>query len=208
MSIDIKVLELTHLDAAFDLATQTFAEASTLHRALKIGLNEYKEYLRDPFQLMVKEGLSIAATDNHSGHLVGCLVVTDFARQLFEETNTNTKFSPLSALTEDLCRQYQSKRDVSVGEAILVDMAAVSEEAAGKGVYQQMRAAAHDLARSQGFQLVIGELSSAATQHVVLELLGHKKMAEIAFAEFQFGEERPFQEIKEPPSIILSEGRL
>ncbi len=52
------------------------------------------------------------------------------------------------------------------------------------------------------------ELSSAATQHVVLELLGHRKMAEIPFAEFQFGEEHPFQAIKEPLSIILSEGKL
>ncbi len=88
----------------------------------------------------MKEGLSVAATNSHSGHLVGCLIVTDFARQLVEETNDNSRFSPLSALTKDLCRQYQSKRDVSFGEAILVDMAAVSKEAAGKGVYQKMRA--------------------------------------------------------------------
>ncbi len=208
MAVSLNLLEAARLNAAFNLATKVFAEASTLHRALKIGLNEYREHLRHPFEMMVREGLSITATDNHSGELVGCLIVTDFSNQFVEKANPSPRFAPLSAITKDLCRQYQRKRLISVADAILVDMGAVSKEAGGTGIYKQMRTAAHDLARSRGFKLVIGELSSAVTQHVVLERLGHRKMAEINFAEFQYGNERPFHTIQNPPSIILSEGDL
>ncbi len=208
MAVELNLLDAARLDAAFNLATQVFTEASTLHRALKIGLNEYREHLRHPFEMMVSEGLSIAATDNHSCDLVGCLIVTDFSNQLVEKANPSQKFAPLSALTKDLCRQYQRKRLISAADAILVDMAAVSKEAGGGGIYKQMRAAADGFARSRGFKLVIGELSSPVTQHVVLERLGHRKMAEINFAEFQYGNERPFHTIQKPPSIILSEGDL
>lgn len=87
-------------------------------------------------------------------------------------------------------------------------MGAVSSKARGQGVYQKMRTAAHNVARDKGYKLVLGELSSAVTQHVVLNQLGHRKVAEIRFAEFRYSNTRPFIAIKKPPSIILSEGAL
>lgn len=208
MTIDTHPLGLEYLEPAFELATQVFASESTLHRALGIGLSEYQSYLRRPFESMVREGLSIAATDRGSGRLVGCLMLTDFAGALSDGADPPPALAPLAALTAQIGRRYKALREITVGEAVLVDMGAVSKEATGCGVYQRMRAAAHETARARGFRWVLGELSSAATQHVVLNRLGHRNMAEIVFADFVFGGARPFQEIRDPVSLVLSEGDL
>ncbi|MGI9389290.1 MAG: hypothetical protein ACR2O1_04460 [Boseongicola sp.] len=208
MKFDLRPLDRTYLEPAFKLATRVFIEASTLHRALAVGLNEYQDYLRPSFEKMVDEGLSFAATDAESGRLMGCLIVSDFCNQIAASFPDNPKFAPMSVLTAELTDQYTQKRSISVGEAILVDMGAVSVDARGQGIYQLMRAAVHDAARNQGFKWVVGELSSSATQHVVLNALGHSKMAEVFFDSFEFEGDYPFRAIEAPPSIILAEGEL
>ena len=208
MAFEIRPLDRTLLGPAFTLATQVFIEESTLHRALGVGLGEYRDYLRPSFEEMVGEGLSVAAIDRDSDKLLGCLIVTDFHHQLSAKIDKHPKFAPLSALTAEVTRQYGQKRSISASEVILVDMGAVSEDARGQGVYQQMRGAVHRTARNKGFKWVVGELSSSATQHVVLKGLGHKKMAEVHFETFEFGGEYPLKAIEEPPSIILAEGEL
>ena len=57
-------------------------------------------------------------------------------------------------------------------------------------------------------QLFAGELTSSATQKVVLEKMGHRKCAEIAFAEFTLNGTRPFASITEPQTVILAEETL
>jgi len=89
-----------------------------------------------------------------------------------------------------------------------VDMAAVSETMMGKGLYKTLRKAAQIRALQSGFTRIVGELSSAATQHVVLNQLGHRQIAEVIFNSFEFENQRPFHRIKEPRSIILAEGEL
>lgn len=205
MEIEIRPLESDLIEPAFALATRVFSAGSTVHRALGIGLEEYRAYLRASFEEMVAEGLSVAAIDAATGDMMGCMIVTDFHGQLTDNSCPPAKFAPLAALTGALCDQYAR---IGPGEVILVDMGAVSDKAAGMGAYQRMRAAVQNGARAKGYQRVVGELSSAATQHVVLNRLGHKKLAEIQFADFEFGGKRPFQTITDPPSILLTEGEL
>ncbi len=194
-------------DAAFELATRVFAAGSTLHTALGIGLAEYRDYLRPQFGSMLAEGLSVAATTEPGGALAGCLLATDLAGTMHPGA-VSAKFAPLAALTEALCRQYRQFRDFGAGEVVLIDMAAISEGYACRGVYQALRQAAQERAREKGYAWVVGELSSVATQHVALNRLGHQKRAEIRFAEFEHGGARPFAAITEPLSIILAEGAL
>ena len=87
-------------------------------------------------------------------------------------------------------------------------MGAVSSLAAGQGVYQKLRNAAQNNAKELGYRFVVGELSSASTQHVVLNKLGHSKVAEVLFSSFEFAGSRPFASINEPESIVLAEGML
>lgn len=203
--IEIVEVDQARAQAAFTLVSEVFSQGSTLHRALAIGLDEYRAYLHDSFMAMVDERLSVAAVAD--GELLGCMIVTDFHQHL-NMTETPEPFAPLAALTGELCRQYQQVRSIGPGDAALVDMGAVSGSAGGKGVYQKLRDAAQEQARRRGFTRIVGELSSAATQHVVLNRLGHEKLAEVRFADFEYGGAKPFAGIEEPESIILAEGRL
>ncbi len=208
MAINIQSLDSARLEQAFELSTQVFIEASSLHKALGIGLAQYQCYLRKPFENMVAEGLSLAAIDSDSDALLGCLIVTDFASQSATMAECPDDIAPIVALTSELAQQYATKRQLSPSEAILVDMGAVSSIARGTGVYKQMRRAINSVAKQKGFRWVLGELSSSATQHVVIKQMKHRIMAEVGFQSFVFNGELPFKTIKEPPSIILTEGEL
>ena len=208
MDIKIESLDDKRLEMAFALATDTFTQESTLHRAMDIQLSEYQDYLRNSFKKIVTEGLSIAAIDAKSGDLIGCLIATEFLNQLDSSVKSSIQFAPLVALTNSLATKYDSQRSIVRGEAVLVDMGVVSAHARGNGIYKLMRLAIEDVARRAGYRWVIGELSSAATQHVVINRMKYRVMAQIKYDEFEFEGGYPFQFIKEPPSIVISGGDL
>ncbi len=196
------------LDSAFNLATDVFIQGSTLHRALKIGLSEYRTYLRPSFEQMIREGLSVAAFDDETGEIIGCLIATDFFHQSGDTEVPRGKFAPLTALTRHLCKQYHGKRQIRAGEVVLADMGVVAPHVLGMGVYQQMRFELGAHVKALGFSAIVGELSSATTQHVVVQKLGHRVLAEVEYATFEFDGGYPFSAIKEPRRIILAEGQL
>jgi len=190
------------------LATRVFIENSTLHKALGIDLETYRTYLRRSFDDMVREGLSIVAIDPASEAVTGCLIVSDFHNHLETTPGTDKRFAALAALTNALCRQYGKVRSINPGDAVLIDMGVVSSAASGQGIYQKMRSEAQRLAKDRGFRWVVGELSSASTQHVVIGKLGHEKIAEISFDGFEFDGAFPFRSIESSRSIMLAEGEL
>jgi hypothetical protein len=208
MEIAIQPLKAHNLDAAFELATEVFSRASTLHRALGVTLEDYRIYLRPQFRQVVAQGLSVVAIDTRTGAVMGCMIVTDYAKQPAGDIGTYPVMTPLAALARELDHQYTAAGKVSPGQVILIDMGAVRPEAEGRGIYQSMRAQVHTIAKSKGFQRVVGELSSAATQHVVLTQLGHAKMAEVSFHDFECDGAFPFRTITQPRSIVLAEGQL
>jgi len=208
MNIQYCVLNSEHLEVAFELATEIFIKGSTLHVALGIGLDEYREYLKEPFHEMVNEGLSVVAIDDTSNVVVGCIIASDFYHHLDTAISPVEKFAPLGALGNALARQYLEQREITEGQVVLSDMAVIASKLSGKGVYQQLKKLCHENAREKGFERIVGELSSEATQHVVLNKLGHQKIAEIKFNTFEFGGQKPFAGIIEPQSIILAEGKF
>lgn len=208
MEITIQHLKPDGLDQAFELATQVFSRASTLHRALGVTLEDYRTYLRTPFQQVVAQGLSVAAIDMHTGDLMGCMIVTDYTKQPAGDVRAHPVMKPLVALARELDHQYAATRKVLPGQVVLIDMGAVRPEAEGRGIYQAMRAKVHAIAKSNRYQRVVGELSSAATHHVVMTQLGHAKLAEVNFHDFECQGRFPFRSITHPHSIVLAEGKL
>ena len=209
----IRPLTEKDLESAFTLASDVFVRASTLHRALGAGLDEYRRYLRPSFENMITEGLSVGAFEQANNRIIGCLIATDFSRQAMSgersgDTAAKGKFAPLSALTRALSRPYCTGRTIPEGEVVLADMGAVSTKALGTGVYQTLRKALARHARKHGFSKIIGELSSRATQHVVIGKSGHRVVGEIRFSDFAYEGKTPFARITDPESIILAEGLL
>ena len=91
---------------------------------------------------------------------------------------------------------------------MLVDLAVVKRQASGLGIYRQLREAAKQMAKIAGFKYVAGELSSPVTQHVCVNRMGHKVIAEIDYASFKYGGNYPFADINQPASIQLVEAEL
>ena len=182
--------------------------ASTLHKALNINLEEYRPYLQVSFEDMASSGLSVAAIDTKTDDVIGCLIGCDFYDHIKSKSIAPSKFAPLSALSTALCQSFIEQRKPNAREIAYLDMAAIAPDYLNQGIYQEMRKYTHAHAKQRGFQSVIGELSSAATQHFVLNKMGHTKQAEVSFEYFEYQGKNPFQSIQEPTSIILAEGQL
>ena len=195
-------------EAAFELVCQAFSSGSEIHKALKITPTEYREFLRPSFSSMLAEKLSLIAFDQSNKQILGCLIACDFSGHNSQIDQVPDRFKPISALLNQLESKYQQIRQFKKGQCMLVDLVVVDPVARGLGIYYKLREAAHDMAKSNGFDTVIGELSSAATQHVCVNKLGHKVMAEIKFSRFQFDETLPFSRIENPSGIQLVEFQL
>ena len=207
--IEIRTLDAALAEDGFALASRNFATQSALHVALAANVDEYRAYLRPTFFDDVDDGFSLAAMDAASGNLVGVLIVRDFLKQRFADPLPfQQKFDPVTALFEALEASYLQDRDLVPGQALLIDMAAVAPSHTGRGIYQALRREISAKARSAGYIYTIGELTSAATQRVVLEKLGHRKAAEITPADFTYAGERPFASVTDPAVIVLTEETL
>ena len=209
VDIDIRTLDAALAEDAFALASWNFATQSVLHLALEANLDEYRAYLRPTFFDDVDDGLSLAAIDAVSGDLVGILIVRDFLKQRFAgPLPFQQNFDPITALFEALEAAYLRDRSLTPGEALLVDMAAVAPSHTGRGIYQALRREISARARAAGYSYTIGELTSAATQRVVLEKLHHRKAAGIIPADFTHDGGRPFATVTDPAVIMLTEETL
>ena len=208
MSTNLRPLTPSDHKAAFDLVTEVFVSASTLHKALHINLEEYRPYLKASYHEMASSGLSVVAIDEETDDVAGCLIGYDFHDHIKSKSNAPEKFAPLSALSNALCSSFIKEHSPSPRDIAYLDMAAIAPAYLGQGIYQNMRTFAHTKAKELGFKSVLGELSSAATQHFVLNKMGHTKQAEIWFEQFDHNGTKPFQSIKEPKSIILAQGQL
>lgn len=208
MNMQIVPLDQNLIKPAFELVTRVFVSQSTLHHALGSKLGTYREYLYPSFLGMVEKGLSVAAINMQTRQVLGCAIVTDLADTDPNAEIPDTVFAPVAALTSSLCRAYRSHRSFGSGEVALLDMAGVDPRWTGHGIYTKLRSAAQERARQKGYEFIVGELSSAATQHVVLEQFGHKVIARQNLAEFEFQNTHPFANIQNPKEIILAEGNL
>ena len=207
--ITFKQIDNSIAEDAFLFVSEVFATRSTLHRAINIEIDLYRDYLKAGYQQAIDHGLPIVAVDESEKEICGLLiandiVVSDTTRQVMQAK----KLLPITKLSQKLDEIYFAQRQINLGDAVLVDMAAVSQHHGGLNIYKDMRLKAHSIAAQQGFKFVIGQLSSPRTQEIILSEFGHRNCGEIVFSQFTFDGRHPFASIKNPKSIIISELRL
>jgi hypothetical protein len=117
------------------------------------------------------------------------------------------KLLPITKLFQKLDEIYFAQQQINLGDAVLVDMAAVSQHHGGLNIHKDMRLKVHSIAAQQGFKFVIGQLSSPRNQKIILSEFGHRNCGEILFSQFTCDGRHPFASIKNPKSIIISELR-
>jgi len=206
--VEISRLSERSSDEAFSLACNVFVDASVLHTAVGVTHAEYREYMRTSYEVMWRQGLSLVATDIQTGEIIGCLIACDYATQEQYTGNVPAKLKPVNALLKNLDNIYRENRQPEPGQCLLVDMAVVKPTASRRGIYRKLRERAHQVGLESGYTRVVGELSSAATQHLCVNQFNHKVRAEIQYAAFTYQGRQPFALIKDPASIMLVEGSL
>ena len=209
MQIEIRTLDAHLAEKAFALASSNFANQSALHVALNTDLEEYRAYLRPTFFDDMNDGLSLVATDAKNGELLGVLIARDFLKSRpnsylpFQE-----KYELIAKLFQMLETKYLQQRRLILGDALLVDMAAVLPLHTSKGIYQTLRKEISRRAKLRGYKYIIGALTSSATQKVILEKMGHRNCAQVNLSTFSDDNGRPFESIVDPEIIVLAEDAL
>jgi hypothetical protein len=193
---------------ALAFVCREFVAGSVLHRATSIAADDYLGYLGGSFYTTADECLSFIAIEATTGNIVGCLLAGDFCASSAPGKITPPSLQPIRALLEELEAKYQRRTTVLAGSSLLVDIAVVSSNVRRQGLYARLRQAAHTLGALRGFTIVIGELSSAATQGLCVNKLGHRVACEIEYRSFAFEGRYPFRCIDSPKSIQLVEGLL
>jgi len=193
---------------AFSLACEVFVEASAPHTAMKVSIEEYRNYMRLPFEAMRGQGLSLIAKDTSNDKLVGCIVACDYTTLGQNSAIIPDSLKPVNALLSSLEETYRKNRQPHPGQYMLVDMAVVTPTARGQGIYRKLREAVHRVGREAGYSYVVGELSSTATQQLCINRFNHKVCAEIEFSSFKYQDQKPFSTITSPKCIVLVEGKL
>ena len=213
--ITLKQIDNSIAEDAFLFVSEVFAARSTLHRAINIEIDLYRDYLKAGYQQAIDQGLSIVAVDESEQEICGVLIAKDIIAKDITVSDTTTqvlqvkkKLLPITKLSQQLDEIYFAQRQINRGDTVLVDMAAVSKHYGDLNIYKDMRLKAHYMAAQRGFKYVIGQLSSQRTQKIILSELGHKNCGEIAFSEFTCDGRHPFASITNPKSIIISEQRL
>ena len=207
--ITFKQIENSIAEAAFLFVSEVFVTRSTLYSAINIEINLYRDYLKAGYQQAIDHGLSIVAVDESEQEICGVLIAKDIVvSDKMTQVLQAKKLLPITKLSQKLDEIYFAQRQINLGDAVLVDMAAVLQHHGGLNIYKDMRLKAHSIAAQQGFKFVIGQLSSPRTQEIILSELGHRNCGEIVFSEFTCNGRHPFASIKNPKSIIISELRL
>lgn len=206
-NVAIEPLNAERADSAFTMVCEEFARGSVIHAALGISEAEYRDYLRPEFYANVEAGLSLAAVDWCSGEIQGCLIARDFVSSAVSQKPVPDRLLPMMALLHELEARSED-RCSEPGRDLLVDMAVVSRHSGGLGIYKRLREASQQIGRRHGFVRVIGELSSAATQHVCVHRMGHQVRAEVDYASFEYRGQKPFAHITEPAGVQLVVGEL
>ena len=179
--------------AAFELITLEFLEHNIIHKALGTQLDDCEYWFFTEFQNTLEEGLSLVGFDPVTENLIGVLFATDLMKPTnFEARKPLSVQSPLRVSCADLKRRYLQLYPRNTGEALLLDMVAVSWSYRGQGIYRAIRLEINNVALRHQYKYVVGGLSSAITQKILFNEMGHSPVLEIRYQIFLHRVEYPF----------------
>ena len=138
--ISFKQIDNSIAEDAFLFISEVFATRSTLHRAINIEIDLYRDYRKAGYQHAIDHGLSIVAVDESEQEICGLLIAKDIAvsdttRQVLQAK----KLLPITKLSQKLDEIYFAQRQINLGDVVLVDMAAVSQHHGGLNIYKNTR---------------------------------------------------------------------
>lgn len=199
-------MRAAHADDAATCLGEQFSRSGALASALSLSASELQPMIQRLARQIACEGLSIVAFDDQSNELLGCLLMRDNAATTSQQEIPPPRLAALYAFLTQLRRCAPELAAAPPGCNAHWIMAATSRR--NQGICTAMLGFAQSLARAHGYRYVVAECTAAASQHVAVQTFGHAIRAELRYDDFTFENQRPFGRIVEPPSCLLTVGKL
>jgi ribosomal protein S18 acetylase RimI-like enzyme len=196
------------LDEVARLVAHVFTDGSEpVTRQLHIGPREFVLLIKAFTQKFIREGLSIVARDVRTSEVVAAQLNDDMGTQNPDLADVYEWAAPVLALLEQLDRRYFADRAVEPNIYAHFFFIAVLPSYRGRGIASQLLELSLAIASRNGYRKATVEATGLVSQHV-LHKAGFEPRVEIPYATFEYNGNRPFQGIKDHPSVLFMDRGL
>jgi len=196
-------LEEADYDEAAQLVASVFTDGSEpVTRVLGIRFSDFGHFVRLLLPKFDREGLSVVARDNSTGHLVGAQLNEDMGTAIPNLSAECKELAPALALLDELDRRYFGGRAVDPNHYAHFFFTAVSVPYRGHQIASQLLELSLSIALKKGYRKAVAEATGLVSQNILREA-GFESRVEIPYLEFVHEGRRPFQDIKDHPSALL-----
>lgn len=203
--IDYQILAEDTLESAIECISRSFQSREPMTKALGITLEEFKHCAKILLRKAVKDQLSLVATDNRTGKVIGALICEDFLTEPPEDIETvSPKFFPIFELLGGLDEAYKKKYLVKPGQLYHICMVGVDKEYAGLST--RLTKIAEHMARKKGYIASIGEATGPISYKIYTQHLGFREIEgidRIYYKDFYHEGQPVFRHITECNSCRL-----
>ena len=191
----LQTLGREHMQSAADLFIKTFCDDEPITKHLGIQYNEYEPFALAVIQKAVKDGLSVVAVDSNN-RVVACAIGEDITDQFKPNLSLYPKMKPIFALIEALSAPFLSNQTFKKGKLAHTWIAMVAKDCRGKGLSTEIDLACTNHIASKGFDFTYAEFTNDISENITHHYPVRKKINAIAYADFTFKGQKPFQGVK------------
>ena len=201
------VLEEADADEMATLLAAEFSRFEPMSVAIDIGHDPLLELVKLYVPKAVAEGVTIVARDAASGELVGAVLTDDFGTPVPDGVEGIERFAPIASLLEELDVQYQEGKTIQPGQYIHQFMLAVSRDATGRQIGQNLVHASLVNGQRRGYRMAVTEATGSTSQHIFRKH-GFQDRLTTRYPEYRFGGEPVFASIQGHLGTILMDREL
>lgn len=207
LGIRYGVLEEADADEMTVLLATEFARFEPMSVAIDLGDEPLMELVRLYLPKAVAEGVTIVARDPASGEVVGALLTDDFGTPVPDGVEHIERFAPIATLLEDLDVRYQQGKTIQPGQYIHQFMLAVSRNATGRQIAQNLVHASLLNGQRRGYRMAVTEATGSISQHIFRKH-GFQDRITTHYPEYRFEGEPVFASIQGHLGTILMDREL
>ena len=195
-------------DALAKLFGEVFSRRDPPAYAVGLTAAEFEAFVRMFLPQAETDRLTLVVRSAETGEMVGALLTEDCAAEMPEGLDRlSQKFDPVFDILGQLSDEYWGNRPPRPGEAIHLFLLGIAENAAGRGVAQQLVTACLKLAASKGYQRAVTEATNQVSQHIFRKH-GFGERVRRSYGDHRFNGRAFFESIVEHGGPILMDRSL
>ena len=202
--IGYELLRPEVLDDMAGVVANAFAGYEPTSVALGISSEEFVDYVQLYGTRMLRENLTIVATDLTTGDLVGALIADDLASgSPAGREHISEKFEPVLALLDELGEHYREGRDIVPGHYLHLAMLGVAKAFQNRGVGQNLLRLCLSHAADRSYRVAVAEATGTISQHILKDKFGFIHRVDVSYKTFIYRDKRIFASIEDHSGTVL-----